>query len=167
MDGQGWVNIPDLVGNSGDRFTYDSVMRIVREDPKGRYATRPSPVRQFCTQIRACQGHSVDVSPDLTSLTGDGDLPAILYHGTAASNVQSILQTGLQPQSRTHVHLSNTTDTALSVATRHGVPVILVVDTYTARFYGAEFFLSENMVYLANQIDPRALSVQLCSVNNL
>ena len=59
---------------------------------------------------------------------------------------------GLIPKSRLYVHLSDNTDTALSVGKRHGKPVILQVDA--ARMYqdGFKFYLSKNGVWLVDHV---------------
>ena len=56
--------------------------------------------------------------------------PAILYHGTAFKNLESIKKEGIIKMSRQHVHLSADKETAINVATRHSVKyIILEIDT--------------------------------------
>ena len=42
--------------------------------------------------------------------------------------IDSIMEDGLKPMSRQHVHLSQTEETAMAVGKRHGKPIILCID---------------------------------------
>jgi putative RNA 2'-phosphotransferase len=75
-----------------------------------------------------------------------------LYHGTAEKYLESILQTGLQKQTRQHVHLSATVETAKVVGSRHGKPVILIINAKAMYMAGLEFYLSENKVWLTDSV---------------
>ena len=74
--------------------------------------------------IRANQGHSVDVDPQLE----EREPPEVLYHGTVERFLSSILEAGLVRGKRHHVHLSKDVETARKVGSRRGKPVILAVD---------------------------------------
>jgi putative RNA 2'-phosphotransferase len=60
---------------------------------------------------------------------------------------------------RQHVHLSPDTSTALKVGTRHGKPVILIVDAAKMRAEGHAFFRSTNGVWLVEHVPPQYLRV--------
>ncbi|AOT07869.1 hypothetical protein S4054249_08460 [Pseudoalteromonas luteoviolacea] len=62
--------------------------------------------------IRANQGHSIDVDLALEATIP----PDILFHGTASRFIQSIKEIGLVKGQRHHVHLTESTDTAMKVA---------------------------------------------------
>ncbi len=88
--------------------------------------------------------HAPDTAVDL-ALTPLAP-PRYLYHGTASRFVDAISTGGLRAQSRNHVHLSSDRDTAVAVGTRHGKPVVLVVDAGAMHAGGHVFYLSENAV---------------------
>jgi putative RNA 2'-phosphotransferase len=100
------------------------------------------------TLIRASQGHSIDIDLDLTPV----EPPETLYHGTAERFVESILKTGLHKQSRQHIHLSATVETAISVGGRHGKPVVLRIQSGKMHQEGFKFYLSENKVWLTDSV---------------
>jgi len=86
--------------------------------------------------------------------------PAVLYHGTAKRFLASILKQGLQKQNRLHVHLSHEMDTARNVGTRHGIPVVLQVDAATMQEKGFIFYLSENKVWLTEEVPAQYISYE-------
>jgi putative RNA 2'-phosphotransferase len=73
--------------------------------------------------------------------------------------LKASVASGRAPGSRRHVHLSGDVDTARRVGTRHGVPVILRVDTARMRADGVTFYRSDNGVWLAGPVAPRYLRV--------
>jgi putative RNA 2'-phosphotransferase len=83
--------------------------------------------------------------------------PEILFHGTAARNLESITATGLQKRARQHVHLSPDEATALKVGQRHGKPVILRVRAKAMHDVGHPFYLSDNGVWLVDAVPPEFL----------
>ena len=62
--------------------------------------------------------------------------------------------------SRQHVHLSADFDTAVKVGTRHGRPVVLIIDSEKMSADGYTFFLSENKVWLTDCVPPQYIFVQ-------
>jgi len=106
-------------------------------------------------RIRAQQGHSVPVELGLSAQT-----PApVLYHGTVARFLPSILRQGLTRQGRHHVHLSPDPATARRVAARRGAPVILRVDAAGMAADGYLFYRSGNGVWLVDAVPAGYLSV--------
>jgi putative RNA 2'-phosphotransferase len=143
------VEVDDLVAGlrrTGRRVTADDVRRAVAADSKGRYELVDG-------RIRAAQGHSVDVELGLAPVTP----PDVLYHGTVARFLPSILATGLRPGSRQFVHLSPDVDTARTVGRRRGTPVVLVVDAAGAHAAGSVFRRASNGVWLTDAVPPRYL----------
>ncbi|MFL8618651.1 RNA 2'-phosphotransferase [Clostridioides difficile] len=59
---------------------------------------------------------------------------------------------GIIRQSRLYVHLSNDIDTAVKVGKRHGVPVVLKINTGKMYENGYKFYLSENNIWLCKYI---------------
>ena len=93
-------------------------------------------------KIRARQGHSIHVDVELQETTP----PDVLYHGTAAASVDSIMRQGILKGNRLYVHLSETVETATNVGKRHGTPAILRIDTRRMHEDGMPFYLSHNCV---------------------
>ncbi len=61
--------------------------------------------------------------------------------------IDSILREGIVSKQRLYVHLSTDVDTATKVGSRHGDPVVLVVDAARMLTDGHKFWLSENGVW--------------------
>jgi len=151
LDENGWTSVDELIENAhkfGYHFDREILKFIVETNAKKRFAFNDN-----FDKIRANQGHSVEVelgySPQIP--------PVILYHGTSEKSVALILQTGLEKQSRHHVHLSKDVDTALVVGTRHGKPFVFEVLAELMHSDGFEFYLSENGVWLTDNVPVKYL----------
>jgi RNA:NAD 2'-phosphotransferase (TPT1/KptA family) len=79
-------------------------------------------------RIRALYGHSFAVT-DLFEV--NVELPEMLFHGSSWDHLTEIAASGLLPQSRQHVHLTNNPAEAIEVARRHGHAILLAVATST------------------------------------
>ncbi len=149
LDRHGWADIEKLLagcvraGKSMDRETLE---RIVRENSKQRYSLSPDGKK-----IRANQGHSIPVELELR----EAEPPSRLYHGTATRFFESIRREGITRQSRQQVHLSATVETAAAVGARHGSPVVLPIDAAAMGRDGHAFWLSENGVWLCQEVPWR------------
>jgi putative RNA 2'-phosphotransferase len=149
----GWVLVSELLAGAAGRgmtITHEELAEIVRTSDKQRFA-----FDETGTRIRANQGHSVEVDLQLQS----AEPPAELYHGTAERHREAILSDGLLKMSRHHVHLSRDTQTAIKVGSRHGKPLVLVVDAAKMRADGHAFFVSANGVWLVEHVPPQYLRV--------
>ena len=147
----GWVEVDDLLAGaarSGFAFTRDDLEEVVRASDKQRFAFDLTG-----TQIRANQGHSVEVDLQLPVAVP----PTELFHGTPERHLEAILRDGLFKMRRHHVHLSPDTQTALKVGQRHGKPIIFRVDAVTMSADGYSFYLSANGVWLVDHVPPRYL----------
>lgn len=152
LDDQGYLSVDKLIkgiNDSGREIDKGILDDIVDSDDKGRYSYNSDK-----TMIRANQGHSVEVNLELQELAP----PPTLYHGTSVKHIDSIMKEGLSKQSRLHVHLSDSRDTAMSVGSRRGKPVILSVNSELAHKDGVKFFKSENGVWLVDKVDLKYLS---------
>lgn len=153
LDENGWANVEELLQKmnaAGVDIDIDLLHAIVDTNHKKRFA-----FNEDQTMIRASQGHSIDVNLDLQPVLP----PSILYHGTGIKNLQSILQAGLQKQSRQHVHLSATIETAKAVGSRHGKPRVLLIDAKAMQAAGFIFYLSANNVWLTEVVPVQFISV--------
>ena len=148
LDQEGWANLSGLVEKAranGIALTEECVKTIVETSDKKRFALSPDG-----KQIRANQGHSIDVALNLPEQIP----PETLFHGTATRFLDSILAEGLKSGSRQHVHLSAEVDTAVAVGSRYGKPVVLTVLSRKMTHDGHRFYLSENGVWLTNHVPP-------------
>ncbi len=142
LDEHGWASVEELLTKAsaaGKDITPGLLFEVVKRNDKKRFAISDDGLR-----IRANQGHSLAVKLGLDPC----EPPLVLYHGTAAKNLVAIRQQGLLPGSRQHVHLSADTETARRVGSRHGQPVVLIIDAATMHKHDFAFFLSENHVWL-------------------
>ncbi len=157
MDKRGWVSIQQLIDNANiahRKLNLDLIKKIVRENNKGRFAI--SDDGKF---IRALQGHSL--SKERVSIEFEEKVPpSILYHGTATKFMDSIKEKGLISNNRQYVHLSSNEETAVNVGSRHGTPIILEINTQEMINDGHIFFLSENGVWLTDNVPVKYLAVK-------
>ena len=154
LEDGGWVEVEELLtacARNGIKISRAELDEVVARNDKRRFAFDESR-----TRIRANQGHSVSVNLQLEAQVP----PPALYHGTAQTNVEAILQSGLKKRARHAVHLSLDKETAHKVGARHGIPVVLKVDASAMHAAGGEFFCSANGVWLADEIPPEFLSVE-------
>ncbi len=153
LDENGWTEVNALIqqaNKNGVQLSREVLELVVETNNKKRFAFNADK-----TKIRANQGHSIAVDLNYMPQTP----PAILFHGTSARALKSILATGLQKQNRHHVHLSTDVITARSVGQRHGKPVVLQVDAEAMAQNGYLFYLSENQVWLTEQVPTEYLHV--------
>lgn len=151
LEDNGWVGANELLAacaRNGKALTRAELEEVVETNDKKRFSFDASGKR-----IRANQGHSVAVEIEFEKRTP----PAVLYHGTAEKNVQSILEDGLRKMRRHHVHLSADAETARRVGVRYGKPVIFEIDTKAMLANDFEFFVSANGVWLIENVPPQFL----------
>jgi len=146
LDEGGWVSVAELLQACAAHnvsLTLDELQQIVRSSDKQRFAFSADGL-----QIRASQGHSVEVQLGYESLTP----PAFLYHGTAERFLPSIREQGLVKGQRHDVHLSENDETATKVGSRHGRPVVLRIASGRMNKDGHLFFRSANGVWLTDSV---------------
>lgn len=153
---EGWADVDVIIAGAakdGRVVTREMIERVVATNDKKRFALSPDSLR-----IRAVQGHSTNE----VAIRFEGKVPpACLYHGTATRFLPSIRAQGLLPGNRHHVHLSADETVATSVGARHGRPVVLTVAATAMHAQGHKFRLSENGVWLTDQVPPAFLSAPL------
>ena len=143
LDKNGYANVQELIQKSNYDFDFKTLVEVVETNNKQRFS-----FNEDRTLIRANQGHSINVDLELTSQQP----PNILYHGTATRFLDSIRDKGLIPNGRQHVHLSKDRATAINVGSRHGTPIVLLIDALQMFNAGHKFFCSENGVWLTQEV---------------
>ena len=151
----GWTRMArteDLIAGIAKSRPFDMQMleEIVRTDSKQRYS-----FNEDKTLIRANQGHSIPVDVELEQKTP----PDVLWHGTGEKYVESINKIGLIPKSRLYVHLSKDYETAKTVGSRHGNPVVYQINAKQMAEDGYPFYLSVNGVWLTKEVPVQYLSI--------
>ena len=153
LDPGGWVAVDALLAamrRHGIELSRAQLDEIVARNNKQRFS-----FDETGTRIRANQGHSIPVDLQLAPATP----PDALYHGTSKATIGPILREGLQKMRRQHVHLSRDKATAIKVGSRHGAPIVLLVDAAAMARDGYRFFLSDNGVWLTDHVPPQYLRV--------
>lgn len=146
LDEQGWADVDELINKAsatGTIIDKDILNVIVVTNDKQRFA-----FNEDKTKIRANQGHSIAIDLHLQPKAP----PAILYHGTAEQYLNGIINIGLKKKTRQHVHLSANIETARAVGSRHGKPIILTIDALKMHQDGYIFYLSDNKVWLTDNV---------------
>ena len=145
LDEHGWANVDELVRGVSGTHPLDRkrLEEIVITDNKGRFS-----YNRDKTAIRANQGHSIAVDVELEERFP----PEYLWHGTGQKYTASIEKSGLLPKTRQYVHLSVDYDTAVSVGSRHGKPVVYLVESGAMAKDGYRFFRSVNGVWLTKEV---------------
>ena len=154
LDENGWCQIQDLLNgaeSAGVSISSDELKEIVETNEKNRFRIDDEGLR-----IRANQGHSIKVELSLI----ETEPPRVLYHGTTIRFEESILKSGLKKMKRHHVHLSSDITTAKAVGMRHGKILILEIDSERMRNDGYKFYLSENGVWLVDQVPIQYIKKQ-------
>ena len=149
LDTEGWANISELIelaNLSGQSITREQVLEVVATSDKKRFSLSSDQ-----TQIRAAQGHSLKT---VAINFKEQQPPAMLLHGTASKNIDAIRRKGLIAGERQYVHLTENSDTATATGTRYGKPVLLTIDSLTMYQDGFKFYLSDNNVWLTEQVLP-------------
>jgi putative RNA 2'-phosphotransferase len=149
LNENGWADVPELIKKinaTGNTIDFALLQTVVDTNDKKRFI-----FNEDKTMIRANQGHSIEVELDLKEVAP----PDFLYHGTVLKFLEAIKKDGLKKMSRQHVHLSKEAQTATIVASRRGAPVILTVNAMVMHTEGFKFYLSENGVWLTNEVPAK------------
>ena len=155
VDEQGWCDIAALVkgldNHSRHPLTTELIMEICFRDDGCRFQISPDE-----SKIRCLQGHSLP-HVKINFLPVYPSTP--IYHGTSEKNLLAIKQSGeISKMNRNFVHLTNDVKKAFYSGKRHGEPVVLQIDTESMIRDGYCLFISDNGVYLTNNIP----SMYLC-----
>ncbi|WP_134684382.1 RNA 2'-phosphotransferase [Brevibacillus migulae] len=154
LDDQGWVSMAQLLQALQEvplwsQVTEEDLHEMISRSDKKRHEIHNG-------KIRALYGHSVPQKIRKEVKTP----PDILYHGTATRFIDAIMKNGLLPKGRQYVHLSEEMATAKQVGKRRDEhPVILKIDAKLAWSEGVEFYHGNEMVWLADRVDRRYISM--------
>jgi len=153
LDKNGWVDIDILLDklHFDTPVVFDELKYVVDNNEKNRFAISNDNLR-----VRANQGHSIEVDLGLKEVMP----PAILYHGTSVNSVNSIMKSGINKGNRHHVHLSFDEATANSVGSRKGKCEVLEVQAMRMRADGYKIYISDNGVYLTDEVPSKYISRQ-------
>ena len=155
MDINGWIDVKDIIkqfNTGGERLHWlrPHHFRVIADtDQKGRYEIRGN-------TIRATYGHTVEIELDLPT----DNIPDALYFPCDPEQCDNLLEVGLTPSGRAHVHLSATIRNAAEAGHVHfPLPTILEVDTAQMYAAGETVWHAGVTVYLTESVPPEYLSV--------
>ncbi len=156
MDINGWIDVKDIIRqfkeSRGKRFHWlrpHHFSAIAETDPKGRYEVRGN-------TIRATYGHTVEIELDLPT----DNIPDALYFPCDPNEAENLLDVGLSPGGRAHVHLSASIRAAAEAGHVHfPLPTILEVDTAQMHAAGETIWHAGVTVYLTESVPSQYLSV--------
>ncbi len=155
--GNGWfclTEVIDCINNEKNtNMTLEDIQSIINESSKNRYE-----IDIDKNIIRASYGHSIDITMEPYNTN---DIPTHLYHGTAQSNLNSIMDSGLIPQNRNKVHLTDSKSEAKKVAKRHSKVIkIFKINTEELISDGFEIANPNNdSVYTVSNVPSKYLTI--------
>ena len=155
MDINGWIDVREIVRKFKDGRRRQHWLRphhlsaISETDPKGRYEVRGN-------MMRATYGHTVEIELDLPS-TG---IPDSLYYPCDPAEAENLLDLGISPGDRAHVHLSATIRSAAEAGRfHHSDPTIIEVDTARMTASGETVWHAGVTVYLTDKVASDFLTI--------
>ncbi len=156
IDDEGWADIDDLVRviksfPGYEWVSREDILEVVARDDKGRYQISGN-------RIRAIYGHSLkNVRIRYEECSSP---PRILYHGTPARNIRSIMNNGLVPGKRNWVHLAVDESVAYDTGRRYGRPVVIFgISTRCLQARGISIYKANDYVYLVKRVPKECLRV--------
>ena len=156
MDINGWIDVRDIIKqfqNSDKRrhhWLRPHHLRAISEtDSKGRYEVRGN-------MMRATYGHTVEIELDLPT----SDIPDSLYYPCDPEEAENLLEVGIKPAGRAHVHLSANMRTAAEAGRVHRAdPAIIEIDTARMVASGETIWHAGVTVYLTENVSGDYLSI--------
>ena len=155
MDINGWVDVKDIISRfkKQDERRYHWLrphhFRAVSEtDGKGRYEVRGN-------MIRATYGHTLEIELDLPT----ENIPTSLFYPCNPDEAENLLEVGISPSGRAHVHLSSSIRSAAEAGKVHyNLPTILEIDTARMVADGETIWHAGVTVYLVESVDSGYLT---------
>lgn len=147
VDEAGWIDIERLIHlckvEHNREVDLESILNIVRECKKQRFE-----LSDDITKIRATQGHSIKkVTSENLLLPFQRTTQDPIYHATFKSYLDKILDEGLKPMTRNHVHFSQN-----EAMLRKEANVWIELDDEKWIEDGNSIFISNNGVILIDKI---------------
>jgi putative RNA 2'-phosphotransferase len=149
LDKHGWIDVDTLLSackRHGYEIAREQLQRVIDTNDKKRFA-----LSEDGTKIRASQGHSIEIDLGYQPTQP----PETLYCGTATRFLDSIFTEGLKKMSRHDVHLTASAETARTVGSRHGKPVVLTIAARKMSDDGYKFYVTPNGVWLTDTVPPQ------------
>ena len=158
MDINGWVDIREFVDDLREKESRrfgrwlrpHHIKAVVECDAKGRYEVRGN-------TVRATYGHTVEIELDLPT----ENIPPALFYPCSDEDLEIIMDIGILPGNRSHVHLSRTVAKAAEAGRLGGQqlkrPIILEIDTAQMTATGDTVWKAGTAVYLAEKVEPQYL----------
>ncbi len=155
MDINGWIDVKEIIRQfkkqGGKRFHWlrpHHFVAISETDPKGRYEIRGN-------TIRATYGHTVEIELDLPT----DNIPDSLFYPCNPAEAENIMEVGISPSGRAHVHLSASIRSAAEAGHVHfPLPTILEVDTAQMNAAGETIWHAGITVYLVDSVPPQYIT---------
>lgn len=153
LDDEGWTSFEDFViAIRFERHEWDaideSIVRAAIAD-MDRFEIRDG-------RIRAVYGHSIELARPPAIKTP----PAVLYHGTSADNVSSILQQGVLRMSRQFVHLSSDYDWVIRFLDDKPCWTVFAIATAHPLDAGVVFRKANHHVWLTDTLAAHFLRIE-------
>jgi putative RNA 2'-phosphotransferase len=149
-DRHGAVDVEEFLNIARRRYpdlTLEQLQEFLVAEGSGRFELASG-------RLRARYGHSIPIEPSGAPV----EPPPQLYHGTDQSQVAGLLVEGLSPRDRRMVHLSETSEEALTIARRKTqTPALIRIQAQAAFRSGVPFYRESNL-YLAPRIPAEFLS---------
>ena len=106
--------------------------------------------------MRATYGHTVEIELDLPS----SDIPDSLYYPCDPNEAENLIEIGISPGGRAHVHLSASIRNAAEAGrVHHDEPAIIEVDTARMVASGETIWHAGVTVYLSETVSGEYLSI--------
>lgn len=146
LDEEGYADVAELIRKALD-------FGVVVDRPALREVVEHTDKKRFSfsddgNRIKANYGHSIPVVLDRQK----AEPPETLYHGTAKEMLAPIMEQGLTPGTRQHVHLVEDEQTALEVGRRYGEPHVLRVRARKMHEDGFELFVAGGGIWLTRNV---------------
>jgi len=156
MDINGWIDVKDIIRQFKKRnkrryhWLRPHHFRAISEtDIKGRYELRGN-------MMRATYGHTVEIELDLPT-TG---IPDSLFFPCSPDESDNLIEVGLKPGDRAHVHLSATIKSAAEAGRVHrSNPDIIEVDSARMVANGETIWHAGVTVFLTENVLPEYLTI--------
>ncbi|MHC1627757.1 MAG: RNA 2'-phosphotransferase [Candidatus Nezhaarchaeales archaeon] len=155
LDSEGWIDIDELVNKIKSYkphynwITKDIVKAIAMLDPKGRFELKEN-------AIRARYGHARRLNVKINYQ--EDKEKKILYHGTSAANLKSILKEGIKPMKRHMVHLAASIQDAIETALRKDRNIVIFeIDAEKLRKEGFKIYKASDKIYVTSYVPPSAI----------